>query len=80
VPGELVELDAVCFAPPALLATRKLRGSDFPAGGFTTHSLTIDCSEETNFLSFRVRALGKTAIAVDYLDLVALPADPSAGK
>jgi hypothetical protein len=71
----------LCFGPPAALAARTLRGSDFPAdGGFVTHSLALDLAEDTDFLVLRLSSRGKAAIALDYLDIVALPADASAGR
>jgi hypothetical protein len=77
---EVADIDALCFGPPAVLAARTLRASDFPAGGFVTHSLEFDLAEDTDFLVFRLSSQGKTTIALDYLDIVALPADASAGR
>ncbi len=77
---EVADIDVLCFGPPAGLAGRTLRGSDFPAGGFVTHSLTFDLAEDTDFLVFRLSSRGKTTIALDYLDVVALPADASSGQ
>jgi hypothetical protein len=78
VEGEIADIDALCFAPKAVLAARSLHGSDFPAADrFTAHSLTIDLAEDTDFLFFRFASRGKTAVALDYIDLIALPAGAS---
>jgi hypothetical protein len=78
---EVAQIDAVCFAPGALLAARSLRGVDFPAAGqFTTHSLTLDLPDEANFLVFRFLSSGKTSVALDYLDIIALPEEPSPAR
>jgi hypothetical protein len=78
---EIADIDALCFGPRTVLAARTLRGSDFPdAERFIAHSLTLDLEEDTDFLVFRFVSRGKRAVALDYIDLVALPADVSAGR
>ncbi len=71
---EVALLDVVCFVPPGPVAARPLRGSDFPAAGrFVRQSLELDLPEDRDYLVFRLVANGKTAIALDCIDLVALP-------
>ncbi len=78
VEGEVADIDVLCFAPKGFLAQRALRGSDFAAADrFVTHSLWIDLAEDTDFLVFRFVSRGKTAVALDYLDIIALPAETS---
>jgi hypothetical protein len=68
---EVAQIDAVCFAPGALLAARSLRGVDFPtAGQFTMQGLTLDLPDEANFLVLRLLSAGKTAVALDCIDIV----------
>jgi hypothetical protein len=78
--GELASVDVLCFAPQTVLAARSLTGGDFPARGeFVRHSLMLDLADEANFLVFRVLSQGKTSLAVDYIDVLILPEQPSAG-
>jgi hypothetical protein len=77
-PEDVALLDAVCFVPPAAVASRPLRGSDFPAAGrFVRQSLELNLEEDRDYLLFRLVAGGKTAVALDYIDVVALPAGSS---
>ncbi len=72
--GELASIDVLSFAPPALLTRRSLCGADFPhAGRFTPQSLPLNLEQEAHFLVLRVLSQGKTALAVDYIDIIALP-------
>jgi hypothetical protein len=81
VTGEIATTDVLSFALHAVLASRTLTGGDFPeAGRFVTHSLTLDLPGDSDNLVFRLESKGKTAIALDYIDVVALPADASAAR
>jgi hypothetical protein len=80
VPEEIATLDAMSFSLGSLLATRSLRGSDFPGTGFVVQSLDLDLPEETDCVVFRLVSNGKAALALDYLDIIALPADASTGQ
>jgi hypothetical protein len=75
---EVACIDVLCFAPPAVVAARPLRGRDFPAAGrFVRQSLELNFEEDRDCLVFRLVAHGKAALALDYIDLVALPEESS---
>jgi hypothetical protein len=78
--GEVGRIDAMTFNPPAALAGRPLDGSEFPApGAWGLCSLTLDLPEETDGVLFRLVTAGRTALALDYIDLTWEPAgSPSA--
>ena len=78
---EVAQIDLLCFAPEGVLAKHGIKGKDFPvAGRFTVKSLELDFTEDKDFLIFRFLARGKTAVALDYIDIVALPPKTSTGK
>jgi hypothetical protein len=61
-----------------VLAARALSGWDFAAvGRFTTQRVTFELAEETDCLQFALISSGRTGLAVDYVELVALPQGPS---
>jgi hypothetical protein len=70
-PAAVASLRASC--PRGTLAARILYGQDCPAGRYATHVLTFDLAEETDFVVFNLASAGRAAIALDYIDLVALP-------
>jgi hypothetical protein len=62
------------FAPAETLAERRLHGSDFPSGGaYTVQEITFDVAEDVEGVQFGITTSGKTAIALDYIDLIAMP-------
>jgi hypothetical protein len=75
---EVALLDGCSFVPPAALAARPLRGVDFPAAGrFVRQSLNLNLEEDGDYIVFSLHAAGKTAVALDCIDLVAMPAAAS---
>jgi hypothetical protein len=63
-----------------MLADHVVWGEDFPAAGrWVTHSVPFELKEEASCLEFTLRSTGRTALAVDYLEVVPLrsasPAD-----
>jgi hypothetical protein len=79
VPGEVATIDVTADGCRKAVRSRALEAADFPGPGrFTIHSLTLDVTEELEAVEFHVKALGKTAIALDYVDLTCLGA-PATG-
>jgi hypothetical protein len=79
IPEELVSLVVSCLSPQTELAKRSLRGSDFSAGRFVTHSLTFEAPEEMEGIQFGIGSTGKTPITLDYIDLIANSGPPTGG-
>lgn len=69
---EVASLVVGCLSPPAPLAERSLRGSDFPtAGRYVIQTLGFEVHEDSEAIQFGVVTAGKTPIALDYIDLIA---------
>ncbi len=79
--GELVSLVVGSLSPPAHLAERSLRSSDFPAAGrWITQRIAFEVPEDLESVQFGIVASGRTPITVDYLDLIAESADTTAER
>jgi hypothetical protein len=79
--SELAALLVCSLSPPAPLAERSLRGSDFETPGhYVRQTLRFEVPEETEGVQIGVVSAGKTPITLDYMELIAETADSSASN
>jgi hypothetical protein len=72
---EVARVRVNCLSLPDHVLELPLHGRDFPStDAYTTHSLTVEVTEETEGMQIGVITYGKTPVAVDYLDLIVEPA------
>ncbi|HZY89780.1 MAG TPA: hypothetical protein VFE78_33470, partial [Gemmataceae bacterium] len=73
-PGRVATLEVSAGAGAAVLARRDLGGADFTASAsYDCHGLTFETADELSEVEFRLRAYGGTGLALDYVELTALP-------
>jgi hypothetical protein len=74
-PGPLATIDVLDGGPEPLVK-RELSAEDFPLNGkYSVQSLTLNCADDLDFAEFRLWSEGKSAIRLDYVEVIPLPLD-----